>query len=200
MADKYLENACKPDGAFGAQVLARMNEHHKDLVDWAFRQVEIADSARVLDIGCGGGANIARLLRDCPNGTVTGIDYSATSVEESRKMNAAAIADKRCQVVQGDVSDLPFADDSFDFILACETIYFWPDLEADLAQVHRVLHPGGTFLTICEMSDPDDPRFADAKDFLTVYDPEHLQERYLCAGFSSVDLRTSGDQYCLIAR
>lgn len=200
MADEYLQNAAKPQGEFGAQVLAKMNEHHKELADWAFSQVTVAPDADTLDIGCGGGANLARLLATCPQGTATGVDYAATSVESSRALNAAAVDAGRCRVEQGDVAALPFPDASFDFAVACETVYFWPDLDAALAEVRRVLRPGATFLTICEMSDPDDPRAADAADLMTVYCPSDLRQRYREAGFAPVSLYCQGPWYCLVAR
>ena len=51
-------------------------------------------------------------------------------------------------MLQADVSELPFAKDSFDFVTAFETIYFWPEIEHAFGQVFRVLKPGGIFL-IC---------------------------------------------------
>ena len=54
--------------------------------------------------GMNGGGNIARLLKRCPSGTVTGIDYSPVSVEKSKKVNAQAIQDGRCRVVEGSVA------------------------------------------------------------------------------------------------
>ncbi|MGI6590745.1 MAG: class I SAM-dependent methyltransferase [Eggerthellaceae bacterium] len=200
MADRYLQNACKPEGEFGAQVLHKMNEHHRGLVDWAFEQVLVPADAHALDVGCGGGANIARLLDACPAGKVTGVDYSLTSVEESCKLNSTAIDAGRCTVVQADVAALPFPDRAFDFVLACETVYFWPDLDAALSQVHRVMRPEATFLTVCEMSDPNDARFAGTSGFLTIYQPDELQQRYRKAGFSQVGLHAKGEWYCLTAR
>ncbi len=44
-----------------------------------------APDARVLDCGCGGGANIKRLLKKCPEGIVKGIDYSPVSVEKPKR-------------------------------------------------------------------------------------------------------------------
>ena len=44
-----------------------------------------APDARVLDCGCGGGANIKRLLKKCPRGIVKGIDYSPVSVESRKR-------------------------------------------------------------------------------------------------------------------
>ncbi|MFR8283004.1 MAG: class I SAM-dependent methyltransferase [Faecalibacterium sp.] len=47
--------------------------------------LQLAPNAMVLDCGCGGGANIKTLLKLCPNGKVQGIDYSAVSVEKTRR-------------------------------------------------------------------------------------------------------------------
>lgn len=199
MVDEYLKNAARPEGAFGAQVLEKMNAHHKELADWAFTHVEVSEDAQALDIGCGGGANLLRLLALCPHGTVTGVDYAPTSVEESRKTADDAIEAGRCQVVQGDVSALPFDGNAFDFAMACETIYFWPDLDKALAEVRRVLRSQATFLVICEMSDPNDPRFTDAKDLLTVYEPDELRKRFEQAGFAGVKLHIQDEWYCLVA-
>ena len=82
-----------------------------------------------MDIGCGGGANIANWLGKCAAGHVTGIDYSKVSVEESKKLNAIAINQGKCDVVHGDVSSMPFDDEAFDCVSAFETVYFWKDLE-----------------------------------------------------------------------
>ena len=55
--------------------------------------MELALDAKVLDCGCGGGANMKRLLKKCPQGIVKGIDYSPVSVEKSKKLNAKTIAE-----------------------------------------------------------------------------------------------------------
>lgn len=60
--------------------------------------------AKILDCGCGGGANIRRLLKKYPQSIVKGVDYSAVSVEKARRLNRDAIADERCAVRQGSVA------------------------------------------------------------------------------------------------
>ena len=84
--------------------------------------------------------------KKCPQGIVKSIDYSPVSVEKSKKVNEAAIAEGRCAVLQGSVADMVFADDRFDAVTAFETVYFWPDLPRCFREVYRVLKPGGTFL------------------------------------------------------
>jgi cyclopropane fatty-acyl-phospholipid synthase-like methyltransferase len=68
---------------------------HAAMANWALSSVEIGENDHILDIGCGGGANIARLLQRAPKGVVQGIDYSSVSVAKSSKVNAKAIAEAK---------------------------------------------------------------------------------------------------------
>jgi len=60
-------------------------------------------------------------------------------------VNAQAIRESRCKVVEGSVAELPFGKDTFDMVTAFETIYFWPDIEHCFNEVKRVLKDGGVF-------------------------------------------------------
>ena len=124
----FFENTRKPVGLGGKIMVAMMNLGHSPVARWGLRFLELAPDAKVLDCGCGGGANIKRLLKQCPEGSVKGIDYSPVSVEKSKKVNEAAIAEGRCTVLQGSVADMIFADNWFDAVTAFETVYFWSDL------------------------------------------------------------------------
>ena len=121
-----------------------MNIGHAKLSQWGFSNISVNSDAAVLDVGCGGGANIVAWLGKCGNGHVTGMDYSKVSVAESQKLNVAAIKQGKCCVVQGDVSAIPFPDAVFDYVSAFETVYFWPGLEKCFFEVNRVLKNGGT--------------------------------------------------------
>ena len=88
----FFENTRKPVGLGGKIMVAMMNFGHSAMAEWGLSFLQPAPDAMVLDCGCGGGANIKMLLKLCPNGKVQGIDYSAVSVENARKVNARAIA------------------------------------------------------------------------------------------------------------
>lgn len=66
-------------------------------------------------------------------------------------MNEEAIKAGRCEILHGDVMDLPFTDASFHVVTAFETIYYWPDLTKAFEQVYRVLKENGIFM-ICNES------------------------------------------------
>ena len=144
----FFENTRKPVGLGGKIMVAMMNFGHSAMAEWGLRFLQLAPDARVLDCGCGGGANIRTLLKLCPKGKVQGIDYSAVSVEKARKVNARAIAAGRCAVQQASVAELPFEAEQFDVVTAFETVYFWPELSQNFREVYRVLKPGGIFF-IC---------------------------------------------------
>ena len=85
----FFENTRKPEGFGGKIMVAMMNVGHSAVARWGLRFLELAPDAKVLDCGCGGGANIRKLLKKCPQGIVKGIDYSPVSVEKSKKVNEA---------------------------------------------------------------------------------------------------------------
>ena len=156
MAEVPAGHPEKPQGEDGFKLLERMNGgHHEELANWGLSFLPVDADARALDIGCGGGANIARLLALAPSGHVTGVDYSPVSVQASSNHNADAIAGGRCEVLEADSAALPFGDSSFDVVTAFETVYYW-DIAAAFAEVARVLVPGGCFL-VCNEDDGCDP-------------------------------------------
>jgi ubiquinone/menaquinone biosynthesis C-methylase UbiE len=148
---KKLAGQCgKPQGWLGRLLLSVMNSGHSKLTDWGLEGVSIHLHDTILDVGCGGGRTVSKLATIAADGKVNGIDYSETSVAAARRNNARFIQTGRVEIRHGSVSQMPFLDDSFDLVTAVETHFFWPNLEADLGEVRRVLKPGGTLLIVAE--------------------------------------------------
>jgi ubiquinone/menaquinone biosynthesis C-methylase UbiE len=100
----------------------------------------------VLEIGCGRGYAVARLVREGQARRIVGIDVDADMVAAAGRLNAAAIREGLVDLREGSVSSMPFRDGSFDAALAVNSVQFWPHLRLDLKEVLRVLKPGGRFL------------------------------------------------------
>lgn len=66
----FFDNTRKPVGLGGKIMVCMMNIGHRALTAWEMTFLELPDNARVLDCGCGGGANIRELLKKCPQGEV----------------------------------------------------------------------------------------------------------------------------------
>ena len=98
---------------------------------------------RVLDAGCGTGANLDWLRRYAQNGSVVGIDLSRDALNFCRSRDAS-------NLVQASVISLPFADESFDLVTSFDVLIYPPGANADdsvLREMHRVLRPGGICFT-----------------------------------------------------
>lgn len=140
----------KPMRWAGKPYLWLMNVTHAELTDWGLQHVVIEKPFTILDVGCGGGKTVAKLAALASEGKVYGIDYSSESVATSSRTNAALIAAGRVDIRQGDVSHLPYPDDTFDVVTAVETHYYWPNPVEDLREIRRVLKPGGRLVLIAE--------------------------------------------------
>jgi len=184
MLRRFLQNTRKPEGFLGRMMLRGMNGGHAPLSNWGLSLVRPAPDARALDVGCGGGANIARLLELCPRGFVDGIDYSPESVAFSRKKNINLLG-RRCAIRQGDAGELPYADETFDLITAFETVYFWPDLVGAFREILRALKPSGQFLIVCETDDPNDTTWTKLIDGMRIHSGDDLASGLRVAGFAS---------------
>ena len=136
----FRNNFGNPQGFIGRLMLSGMNMGHSPMAKWAFTQFDVPDDGMLVDIGCGGGFNIRRLLERSGNGFVYGIDISVTSVEKSKKTNKKNIG-KRCEVLLGSADNLPLEDNSIKLATAFETVYFWEDLEKCFAEVKRTIKP-----------------------------------------------------------
>lgn len=150
MLNFITKNFSKPEGVLGRVLLSLMNKGHKRSETWALSKIEIQDNMCVLDVGCGGGANVCQIADKLKNGCVFGVDYSKDCVLCSKKLNQKAIDEGRVKIVEASVSNLPFKDEKFDLITAFETIYFWPDLKQDFKEIKRVLKDGGMFCIFTE--------------------------------------------------
>ncbi len=134
----------KPSGWFGSLVLSRiMNRVNRGVIDSTIDLLRVSPDHQVLEIGFGGGSALVQLAKRLTSGSVTGVDSSADMVLQAERKFRRDIAAGRVQVQAGDVSQLPFADSSFDRVFTINTIYFWPDALQGLSEIRRVLKPGG---------------------------------------------------------
>lgn len=154
---KLVLNAKNPRGFWGKMMIRSMNKNHYEVTGWGLSHIDFKSNQTVLDVGCGGGRTVNRLSKLVKK--VYGLDYSQLAVEKSKKYNRKEIKNNKVEIVQGSVSDLPFADNTFDVVTAVETFYFWPDKLNDLKEIKRTLKSKGEILLIFEMckdeADPD---------------------------------------------
>jgi SAM-dependent methyltransferase len=109
-------------------------------------RIEPVGGLQVLEVACGRCGFVREL--SAAGVRVTGCDFSFAALSLGAAKLRTARANGNAGLVQGDAQMLPFADDSFDLVVCCETIEHVPDARKALREMYRVTRPGGRlFLT-----------------------------------------------------
>jgi ubiquinone/menaquinone biosynthesis C-methylase UbiE len=124
----------------------------------------------VLEVGCGTGVFAARLVRELPAIALLAVDTSYRMVELTRERGVPA-------QVQ-DIQQLLAPDAAYDVVLALWMLYHVPDLDRGLAEVRRVLRPGGRFVAVTngDQHVADLRREAGGGPVLTAFSSENGEE------------------------
>jgi SAM-dependent methyltransferase len=179
----------RPSGRAGRVVAALMNRGNRDLNARAIDLLDIHAGARVLDLGFGGGLTFAPLL--ARGATVVGVDRAQDMVDAARARHHADVEAGRISVHAGEVQALPLEDGAVDRILTVNTVYFWPDLSPALAELRRVLAPGGRVVigirdgAVMERVDPA---------VFTVRPPAEITAALASAGFAGAEVHSAPDR------
>ncbi|MDT0345789.1 methyltransferase domain-containing protein [Streptomyces litchfieldiae] len=104
--------------------------------------------SRVLEVGCGVGAQTVHLVGGSPGARLVAVDISEASLARARDRVAAHARDADVEFHRADLRDLPFADASFDHVFVCFVLEHLWDPGRALAGLRRVLRPGGTITVI----------------------------------------------------
>jgi ubiquinone/menaquinone biosynthesis C-methylase UbiE len=125
------------------QLHVRFSTNRQDFHMWIFEQLKLAPDSRILELGCGPGSlwrpNMARI----PAGwQITLTDFSPGMLAEARANLAGA---HPFAFEQADAQAIPFADASFDAVIANHMLYHVPDRAKAFAEIRRVLRPAGRF-------------------------------------------------------
>lgn len=95
----------------------------------------------LLDAGCGTGAMLGMLKKDCPDKNYTGIDLSEKMIEAAKKKHF-----KEIKFIVGDCEALPFPNDSFDVVTCSMSFHHYPNPEKFFMSLRQVLRPGGRLI------------------------------------------------------
>lgn len=192
LPDWLIEQLGRPEGVVGGWVSKIMDRGNHPMALHAVGSLDLEPGSRVLDLGFGGGVSIALMLAHEPSCRVVGVDMSGSMVRHARARFESAITSGALRLEEGSVEALPLDDASVDAALSNNTVYFWPDLERGLAELHRVLRPGGSL--VLGIRPPEAlTRLGFARKGLRVLAPEALVSALGRAGFAAARARRMPD-------
>lgn len=167
-----------PAGRVMGHLMARLNREPNR---HAIKALRLEPDDDVLEVGFGPGEALAQIARRVTRGRICGLDGSPTMLGQAGHRNARVVASGRMELRCGDMRRLPWADASFGKLLAVNVAYFFDPEGRAVAELHRVLRPGGRLaLYVTERATMAQWPFAGPETH-TTYDAADL-ERVLRAG------------------
>lgn len=180
----------KPDGETGHAVGEMLNRANAGITDAVYRSLHLQPKERVLEIGFGNGRLLPALMSHADQLSYSGVDIAETMVTAATAFNADLIAAGRVSFQLASAEALPFTDRSFDKTFAVNVIYFWPEPIRPLAEMRRILRPGGLSCIASAMSKPGEPPppFARAEFGFHRRDLDTLLALHREAGFRNIEV------------
>jgi SAM-dependent methyltransferase len=187
----------RPEGLFGKMAASGMNRRNAKMSDWGISHLGGLSPRVIADLGCGGGRNIKNMLKKFPGAKLLGLDHSETAVKVAASVNRAAVNEKRCRILQGDVRNIPFRDEIADLVTAFDTVGYWQEPEKGLREARRILKDGGTLL-IVSSSDG----IPNQDEILSDTETAGMKKEELCvllkeAGFSEINVDHDSERHLL---
>jgi len=178
----------RPTGLLGraAGMLMAHRSSNRKRNAWAVSLLTVRPDDRVLEVGCGPGLAIHELSRIAHAGYVCGLDHSEVMLRQARSRNADGVRRGIVELRLGSVDELPSFAAPFDKILAVNTVLFWAQPAARLAQLRHLLRTGGLIAVAHQ------PRGPGATDESSAAAGREIAAALERAGFSRVRLETLG--------
>ena len=117
-------------------------DHTREITSALFPSGDPADGTRILELGCGPGLYACRFAKDFPQVTTIGIDSSKRLIRHART-RAENLHLQNCNFLEGDAQALGELAQAVDAVIVSRLFLIVPNKEAVLAEIYRVLRPGG---------------------------------------------------------
>ncbi len=194
----FTDNFGHPRGLLGRLMLVTMEKEHLPMAKWAFPLFEVPQTGTIVDLGCGGGYNVKRLLEKSQSAKVYGVDISDESVRKAKKINSKELG-KRCEIMQGSAEKLSFDDGSIDLVTAFETVFFWKNIENCFKEIRRTVKSDGSFVIINNYGSPDID-WEKKVPCMTRYSAEEIKALLEKSGFCNITVEKNGTLFCVTGK
>ncbi|HLL59838.1 MAG TPA: methyltransferase domain-containing protein [Allosphingosinicella sp.] len=204
MIHRYLAGQfARPTGLAGRWIFGTwLDRVNQGMNAEALRLLDVGPSDRVLEVGFGGGSLFASMLAAGAKEAI-GVDLSEEMVARGRRRFRRDLLNGRARLFAGSVESLPVGDASADKACSLNTVYFWKNPAVAMAELARVLRPGGTLILGFEA--PETLRAWPGHRYgFAVYEPAEVVRLAAQAGFGNAELHEGvepkyGKIYCMKA-
>lgn len=194
--------ARRPGGVIGRLAYRNGPKAHEPSFKAILDALVPLEGERVLEIGCGPGVLLERVLAGGAT-SAAGLDHSSDMLALCMARNGEAIAEERLQLKLGDAATIPWPTESFTAVISANMFFFVYDPPAVLAELHRILTPGGR-LVIATISGPlPAPSlrnwwlYQPMGPALNVHTDEEMHALLTDAGFTGIGVRSEGGALAL---
>lgn len=177
----------KPEGEEGIKTGEWMNRGNELMNRAVISYLDAKPGELIAEIGMGNGRFVGELLDKYPGIKYAGYDFSPIMVAESVANNQAAIHSATVTFTEADVAALPATDAAFDGIFTVNTIYFWEQPLVVMAELRRLLQPGGR-LVLGFRPEAHMQRYPFVPYGFTLYTPGKVCDLLYDAGFKQMQL------------
>lgn len=133
----------QPSGEKGTAMAQMMHETNIGMTKNAIANLQLANGDKVLELGHGNCGHLDYLLEQATNLRYNGLELSELMNKEAQDSHRELIAQGQASFSLYDGLTIPFPDHHFDKIFTVNTVYFWSQPHALIAEIYRVLKPGG---------------------------------------------------------
>lgn len=179
----------KPNGSGADEIFEYMNRGNQVLYPAMLRHLDIPKNGNVLELGQGNGMLVADILQSAPGVTYAGIDFSESSCKAAAEKNKSWVEKGMARFEHGEIQKMPFANHQFDVVLGTNIFYFWENPAAELAEISRVIKPGGR-LVFGYRSKSKLGQLPFTQFGFTLYDPSALQNMMEILGWEHMQTQT----------
>jgi ubiquinone/menaquinone biosynthesis C-methylase UbiE len=102
----------------------------------------------ITEVGCGPGYLLQIIAREFPENKLVGVDISEAMIERAKANFNSRGSSASVEFRQGSADNLPFGDDTQDFVVSTLSLHHWADPQNAFDEIHRVLKPGGQMLIL----------------------------------------------------
>lgn len=184
-----------PSGLVGRLILAPLwNRRNAALNDAAFEHLELGTRERVLEVGFGGGYLLGRMARTVTQGLLAGVDVSPAMVASCMRRHSALVRAGRLELRCAPAEEIPYPSCHFTRACSVNSIMYWHDAPRAIAELRRVLVPGGR-LVLCFTCRESLQGRAFARHGVTAYGRRDVVRMLHMSGFGTVHAERLADRH-----